>query len=55
MDSKDKEKTIPGQEESQPTAEIDPEMPPLEDVTMPKKRLRFKAPDLIPESKHFQN
>ena len=54
-DSKDKEKTqTPGQEEHQPTAEIDPEMPPLEDVTAPKKRLRFKAPDSIPRSKHFQ-
>ena len=46
--------TTPGQEEPQPTAEIDPEMPPLEDVTMPKKKLRFKAPDSIPWSKHFQ-
>ena len=54
-DSKDKEKTqTPGQEEPQPTAKIDPEMPLLEDVTAPKKRLRFKAPDLIPRSKHFQ-
>ena len=33
-DSKDKEKTqTPGQEEPQLTAKIDPEMPPLEDVT----------------------
>ena len=46
--------TIPGQEEPQPTAEIDPEMSSLEDVTMAKKRLRFKAPDSIPQSKHFQ-
>ena len=55
-DSKDKEKKTqtPGQEESQPTAEIDLEMPLLEDVTVPKKRLRFKAPDSIPWSKHFQ-
>ena len=54
-DSKDKEKTqTPGQEEPQPTAKIDLEMPPLEDVTAPKKRLRFKAPDLIPWSKRFQ-
>ena len=45
-DSKDKEKTqTPRQEEPQPTAEIDLEMPSLEDVTVPKKRLRFKAPD----------
>ena len=48
-DSKDKEKTqTPGQEEPQRTAKIDPEMPPLEDVTLPKKRLIFKAPDSIP-------
>ena len=50
----DKEKTTPRQEEPQPNAEIDGEMPPLEDVTMPKKKLRFKAPDSIPQSKHFQ-
>ena len=45
-----KEKTTPGQEEPKPTAatEIDPEMPPLEDIR-PKKKFRFKDPD----SKHF--
>ena len=54
-DGKDKEKTqAPGQEEPQPTVKIDPEVPLLEDVTAPKKRLRFKAPDSIPWSKHFQ-
>ena len=54
-DSKDKEKTQTlGQEEPKPTAEVDPEIPPLEDVTAPKKRLRFKDPDTIPWSKHFQ-
>ena len=40
--------TTSGQQEPQPTAKIDPEIPPLEDVTTPKKRLRFKAPDSIP-------
>ena len=44
--------TTPGQEEPQPTAEIDPEMPPLEDIT-PKKKFRFKAPDATTWSKHF--
>ena len=44
----------PGQEEPQPTAKIDPEMPPLEDIITPNKKLRFKAPYLIPQSKHFQ-
>ena len=47
-------KNTPGQEEPQPTAEIDPEMPPLEDIT-PKKKFRFKVPDSIPWSKHFSN
>ena len=56
-ENKDKEKTqTPGQEEPQPqpTAEVDPEMPPLEDIMVPKKRLRFKAPDSIPQSKHSE-
>ena len=37
-------------EEQQPstTTEVDPEMPPLEDIR-PKKKFRFKDPD----SKHF--
>ena len=37
-------------EEPQPTAttEVDPKMPPLEDIR-PKKKFRFKDPD----SKHF--
>ena len=52
-EDKDKEKTqTPGKEKSQPsqpTAKIDPEMPPLEDITVPKKKLRFKAPDSIPQ------
>ena len=50
-----KEKTIPGQE-PQPTAttEVDPEMPPLEDIR-PKKKFRFKDPDSTPMSKHFPN
>ena len=47
--------TTPGQEEHQPTAEIDPEMPSLEDITTPKKRLRFKAPDSIPPQNIFKN
>ena len=51
----DKEKTTPGQEESQPTAtEVDPEMPPLEDIR-PKKKFRFKDPDSTPWLKHFPN
>ena len=51
-----KEKTTPGQEEPQPTAttEVDPEMPPLEDIR-PKKKFRFKDPDSTPQSKHFPN
>ena len=45
-----KEKTTSGQEEPQPnaTTEVDPKMPPLEDIR-PKKKFRFKDPD----SKHF--
>ena len=48
----DKENTTPGPEEPQPTAttEVDPEMPPLEDIR-PKKKLRFKDPDSTPRSK----
>ena len=46
--------TTPEWDEHQPTAEIDPEMPPLEEITTPKKKLRFNAPDSIPQSKHFQ-
>ena len=47
-----KEKTTSGHKEPQPepmtTTEVDPEMPPLEDIR-PKKKFRFKDP----ESKHF--
>ena len=50
----DKEKTTPGQEESQPATEVDPEMPPLVDIR-PKKKFRFKDPDSTPQSKHFPN
>ena len=50
----DKEKTTLGQEEPQPTAEVDPEMPQLEDIR-PKKKFRFKDPDSSPQSKHFPN
>ena len=41
---------------SQPTTttEVDPEMPPLEDIR-PKKKFRFKDPDSTPQSKHFPN
>ena len=44
------EKHTDKQQLSQPTTttEIDPEMPPLEDIR-PKKKFRFKDPD----SKHF--
>ena len=45
-------------EEPQPsqstTTEVDPKMPPLEDIR-PKKKLRFKDPDLTPHSKHLPN
>ena len=35
--------------------EVDPKMPPLEDIT-PKKKFRSKAPDSTPPpSKHFPN
>ena len=52
----EKEKTTQGQEEPQPTTatEVDPEMPPLEDIR-PKKKFRFKYPDSTPRSKHFPN
>ena len=54
-DSKHKEKTQTlGQEEPQPTAEIDPEMPPLEDVTEPKKRLRFRPQNRFPGQNIFK-
>ena len=45
----DKEKTTPGQEESQQPAakEVDPKMPPLEDIR-PKKKFRFKDPQIQP-------
>ena len=49
-----KEKTTSGHEEPQPepmattTTQVDPEMPPLEDIR-PRKKFRFKDP----ESKHF--
>ena len=48
--------TTPEQEEPQATAatEVDPEMPPLEDIR-PKKKFRFKDPDSTPWSKHFPN
>ena len=51
-----KEKTTSGQEKPQPTAttEVDPEMPPLEDIR-PKKKFRSKDPDSTPWSKHFPN
>ena len=51
-----KEKPTPVQEEPQPTAatEVDPEMPPLEDIR-PKKKIRFKDPESAPRSKHFSN
>ena len=45
-------------EEPQPsqstTTEVDPKIPPLEDIR-PKKKLRFKYPDLTPHSKHLPN
>ena len=52
----EKEKTTPGQEELQPTAatEVDPKMPPLEDIR-PKKKFRFKIQDSTFWSKHFPN
>ena len=44
------------QPSQQPAApEVDPKMPPLEDITTPKKKFRFKAPDSTPWSKHFPN
>ena len=36
------------------TTEVDPEMPPLEDIR-PKKKFRFKDPDSTPRSKHIPN
>ena len=43
------------QPSQQPAAtEVDPEMPPLEDIR-PKKKFRFKDPDSTPRSKHFPN
>ena len=59
-EDKDEEKVQTlGKEESQPsqpmsTSEIDPDIPPLEDITTPKKRLKFKALGSIPQSKHSQ-
>ena len=45
-------------EEPQPsqstTTEVDPKMPPLEDIG-PKKKFRFKDPYLTPHSKHLPN
>ena len=39
----------------QPAAtEVDPEMPPLEDIQL-KKKFRFKDPDSTPWSKQFPN
>ena len=38
----------------QPTTEVDPKMPPPEDIT-PKKKFRFKDPGSTPWSKHFPN
>ena len=44
------------QPSQQPAApEVNPNMPPLEDITTPKKKFRFKDPDSIPQSKHFPN
>ena len=34
--------------------EVDPKMPPLEDI-QPKKKFRFKNPGSTPRSKHFPN
>ena len=43
------------QPSQQPAAtEVDPKMPPLEDIT-PKKKFRFKDPDSTSPSKHFPN
>ena len=59
-EDKDEEKVQTlGKEESQPsqpmsTSEIDPEIPPLEDIPTPKKRLKLKDPASIPQPKHFQ-
>ena len=41
---------------SQPTTttEVDPKMPPLEDIR-PKKKFRFKDPDSTPHPKHLPN
>ena len=42
------------QSSQQPAAtEVDPKMPPLEDIT--PKKFRFKAPDSTLRSKHFPN
>ena len=54
-----KDKSSEKQEEPQPSqqpaaTEIDPEMPPLEDIR-PKKKFRFKDPDSTPWSKHLLN
>ena len=58
-EDKDEEKVQTRGKESQPsqpmaTSKIDPEIPPLEDIAAPKKRLKFKAPGSIPRPKHFQ-
>ena len=58
-EDKDEKVQALGKEESQSsqqtsTSEIDPEIPPLEDIPMPKKRLKFKDPGSIPQPKHFQ-
>ena len=52
---KSSEKHAEPQTSQQPAAtEVDPEMPPLEDIR-PKKKFRFKDPYSTPQSKHLPN
>ena len=56
QEGKAEQKTPAADKEDHPTPmpEVDPQMPPLEDVTLttPKKKFRFKAPDPTTRPKH---
>ena len=58
QEGKVEQKTPAAEKEDHPTPmpEVDPQMPPLEDVTLttPKKRFRFKAPNPTTRPKHSQ-
>ena len=51
---KKKTKTLDTKEESTSPSQIDPEMPPLEDVDAPTRPKQFKFKKLIPTKKHHQ-